>query len=210
MLAIGAAVILGLIIGAVYMYICRRDGYGKNFIVGLVILPAVVAAVILLIGSNVARAFSMAGAFALVRFRSAPGNAKDIAVVFFAMASGLACGLGYVTFACAFVILMLVVLVVLNLLHFGDDRSGSKQLKLTVPENLNYSHVFDEVFEKYTTQSTLRRVRTTNMGTMYELTYSVSMKRNADEKEFIDHLRMRNGNLNITLGMAEIDAGILN
>ena len=126
------------------------------------------------------------------------------------MASGLACGLGYVTFACAFVILMLVVLVVLNLLHFGDDRSGSKQLKLTVPENLNYSHVFDEVFEKYTTQSTLRRVRTTNMGTMYELTYSVSMKRNADEKEFIDHLRMRNGNLNITLGMAEIDAGILN
>ncbi len=192
------------------MYICRRDGYGKNFIVGLVILPAVVAAVILLIGSNVARAFSMAGAFALVRFRSAPGNAKDIAVVFFAMASGLACGLGYVTFACAFVILMLVVLVVLNLLHFGDDRSGSKQLKLTVPENLNYSHVFDEVFEKYTTQSTLRRVRTTNMGTMYELTYSVSMKRNADEKEFIDHLRMRNGNLNITLGMAEIDAGILN
>ena len=210
MLAIGAAVILGLIIGAVYMYICRRDGYGKNFIVGLVILPAVVAAVILLIGSNVARAFSMAGAFALVRFRSAPGNAKDIAVVFFAMASGLACGLGYVTFACAFVILMLVVLVVLNLQHFGDDRSGSKQLKLTVPENLNYSHVFDEVFEKYTTQSTLRRVRTTNMGTMYELTYSVSMKRNADEKEFIDHLRMRNGNLNITLGMAEIDAGILN
>ena len=210
MLAIGAAVILGLIIGAVYMYICRRDGYGKNFIVGLVILPAVVAAVILLIGSNVARAFSMAGAFALVRFRSAPGNAKDIAVVFFAMASGLACGLGYVTFACAFVILMLVVLVVLNLLHFGDDRSGSKPLKLPVPENLNYSHVFDEVFEKYTTQSTLRRVRTTNMGTMYELTYSVSMKRNADEKEFIDHLRMRNGNLNITLGMAEIDAGILN
>lgn len=210
MLAIGAAVILGLIIGVVYMYICRGDGYGKNFIVGLVILPAVVAGVILLIGSNVARAFSMAGAFALVRFRSAPGNAKDIAIVFFAMASGLACGLGYITFACAFVILMLAVLVVLNLLHFADDRSGSKQLKLTVPENLNYSHVFDEVFDKYTTRSMLRRVKTTNMGTMYELTYSVSMKRNADEKEFIDHLRMRNGNLNITLGMAELDEGILN
>lgn len=192
------------------MYICRGDGYGKNFIVGLVILPAVVAGVILLIGSNVARAFSMAGAFALVRFRSAPGNAKDIAIVFFAMASGLACGLGYITFACAFVILMLAVLVVLNLLHFADDRSGSKQLKLTVPENLNYSHAFDEVFDKYTTRSMLRRVKTTNMGTMYELTYSVSMKRNADEKEFIDHLRMRNGNLNITLGMAELDEGILN
>lgn len=210
MLGIGAAILLGFIIGTVYMYICRKDGYGKNFIVGLVILPAIVAAVIMLIGSNVARAFSMAGAFALVRFRSAPGNAKDIAVVFFAMASGLACGLGYVTFACAFVILILAVLVAIHQFHFAEDKSGSKQLRLTVPENLNYSHAFDEVFEKYTTQSSLRKVKTTNMGTMFELTYSVSMKRNADEKEFIDNLRMRNGNLNIVLGMAELDTGILN
>ena len=119
LIGIGAAVVLGLIIGCVYMYICKKDGYGKNFIIGLVILPAIVAVVILLIGSNVARAFSMAGAFALVRFRSAPGNARDIAIVFFAMASGLACGLGYVAFACVFVVIMIAVMLFLNAIHFA-------------------------------------------------------------------------------------------
>jgi len=210
LLGVGTAIVLGLIIGIAYMYICKKDGYGKNFIIGLVILPAIVAVVILLIGSNVARAFSMAGAFALVRFRSAPGNAKDIAIVFFAMASGLACGLGYVLFAAVFVVLILLVLILLNLIHFADYASGIKQLKITIPENLNYNNVFDDLFEKYTAQAQLHKVKTTNMGTMYELTYNVCMRQNADEKAFIDELRMRNGNFNIILGMAETDAGILN
>ena len=210
MLSVGTAIILGLISGTVYMYLCKKEGYGKNFIIGLVILPAIVSVVILLIGSNVARAFSMAGAFALVRFRSAPGNAKDIAIVFFAMASGLACGLGYVLFAAVFVVVLLLLLVLLNFIHFADHSSENRQLKITIPENLNFNHVFDDLFEKYTTKSQLIKVKTTNMGTMYELTYQVYMKKDADEKAFMDELRMRNGNFNIILGIAEVDASILN
>ena len=210
MLSVGTAIILGLIIGIVYMYLCKKEGYGKNFIIGLVILPAIVSVVILLIGSNVARAFSMAGAFALVRFRSAPGNAKDIAIVFFAMASGLACGLGYVLFAAVFVVVLLLLLILLNFIHFADHSTENRQLKITIPENLNFNHVFDDLLEKYTTKSQLIKVKTTNMGTMYELTYQVYMKKDADEKAFMDELRMRNGNFNIILGIAEVDASILN
>ncbi len=210
MLSVGTAIILGLIIGIVYMYLCKKEGYGKNFIIGLVILPAIVSVVILLIGSNVARAFSMAGAFALVRFRSAPGNAKDIAIVFFAMASGLACGLGYVLFAAVFVVVLLLLLILLNFIHFADHSSENRQLKITIPENLNFNHVFDDLLEKYTIKSQLIKVKTTNMGTMYELTYQVYMKKDADEKAFMDELRMRNGNFNIILGIAEVDASVLN
>ncbi len=210
LIGIGAAVVLGLIIGCVYMYICKKDGYGKNFIIGLVILPAIVAVVILLIGSNVARAFSMAGAFALVRFRSAPGNARDIAIVFFAMASGLACGLGYVAFACVFVVIMIAVMLFLNAIHFAESKDGKKQLKITVPETLNYTNTFDDIFDKYLSSHALTRVRTTNMGTMFELTYNVNMKDISEEKNFIDELRTRNGNLNIILGIAETNNELLN
>ncbi len=207
---IGIGIILGLVIGFAYTFLCRKDGYGKNFILGLIILPAIVAAVILLVGSNVARAFSMAGAFALVRFRSAPGNAKDIAVVFFAMASGLACGLGYVTFACVFTAAILVLLFVLELGHFAEGGRRKKQLRITIPENLNYESVFDDILDKNTENSELKKVKTTNMGTMFELTYSIIMKKGASEKELIDAIRTRNGNLNITLGLESEDSGLLN
>lgn len=210
LLCVGTALILGIIIGVAYMYACRKEGYGKNFIVGLVLLPVIVAVVIFLIGSNVARAFSMAGAFALVRFRSAPGNAKDISVVFFAMAAGLACGLGYVIFAAIFVVILVAVLLVLSITNFAESNKDVKQLKVVIPENLNYTNVFDEVFEKYVSNAELRKVKTTNMGTMFELTYNVVVKKDADEKAFIDALRVRNGNLNVMLGMLESDAGVLN
>ena len=196
-IAIGAAFIIGFIIAAVYMFMCKNEGYQKNFIIGLAILPAVVAVVILLVGSNVARAFSMAGAFALVRFRSA----KDISIVFFTMAAGLACGLGYVSFAAVFVAVMLVVLIAATVLGFADNNYDKKQLKITIPEDLNYSTVFDDVFDKYTSEHTMSRVKTTNMGTMYELTYEVKLKKDTPEKEFIDQLRIRNGNLNITMAL---------
>ncbi len=202
-IAIGAAFIIGFIIASVYMFMCKKEGYQKNFIIGLAMLPAVVAVVILLVGSNVARAFSMAGAFALVRFRSAPGSAKDISIVFFTMAAGLACGLGYVTFAAVFVACMLVVLIGATAAGFGDRNADKKQLKITIPENLNYSTVFDDIFDKYTSEHTMNRVKTTNMGTMYELTYEVKLKEDAPEKEFIDQLRMRNGNLNITIALMQ-------
>ena len=183
MLGIGTAVLLGLIIGIAYMFMCRKERYNRDFIIGLVILPAIVAAVILLIGSNVARAFSMAGAFALVRFRSVPGSAKDIAIVF---------------------------LILLTVFNFAQPHTDIKQLRITIPESLNYSDVFDEVMNKFTEKAELRKVKTTNMGTMFELSYNVVVKGSVNEKEFIDNLRMRNGNLNISLSVGENDNNNLN
>ena len=200
-LGLVAAIVIGLVIGVSYMKASKKKGFNIDFIIGLVILPAIVSVVILLIGSNIARAFSMAGAFALVRFRSAPGSAKDIAVVFFAMASGLACGLGYIVFAAIFVVTIIAVLLVLSLSEFGENKSFSKQLKITIPENLNYQSAFDDIFTSYTQKTELRNVKTTNMGTLFELTFIVGMKSNINEKAFIDEIRCRNGNLNISLGI---------
>ena len=137
-IAIGAAFIIGFIIAAVYMFMCKNEGYQKNFIIGLAILPAVVAVVILLVGSNVARAFSMAGAFALVRFRSIPGNSKDIAVVFLTMAIGLATGLGYIAFGVMGTVLIVLVIVILSVSGFGENKSEEKLLIILIPESLNY------------------------------------------------------------------------
>ena len=150
----------------------------------------------------------MAGAFALVRFRSAPGSAKDISVVFFAMASGLACGLGFVTFAVCFTVIILVVLIVLSLTGFGSRGENRKQLRITIPENLNYMAVFDDIFAKYLSENELRKVKTTNMGTMFELTYECRMKDESEQKQFIDELRVRNGNLNITMGTMPNSDGV--
>ena len=192
-ISLGASIVMGVIIAIVYMYICKKEGYQKNFIIGLLMLPAVVSVVILLVGSNVARAFSMAGAFALVRFRSAPGSAKDISIVFFTMAAGLACGLGYVTFAAAFTAVMLLLLILISALGFVDRNEGRKQLKIVIPESLNYNSVFDDLFD------------------MYELTYEIRLKNDDAEKDFIDELRVRNGNLNISVGiMPENSVSALN
>lgn len=208
-ISLGASIVIGVIIAIVYMYISKKEGYQKNFIIGLLMLPAVVSVVILLVGSNVARAFSMAGAFALVRFRSAPGSAKDISIVFFTMAAGLACGLGYVTFAAAFTAVMLLILI--SALGFVDRNEGRKQLKIVIPESLNYNSVFDDLFDKYTSENRLNKVKTTNMGTMYELTYEIRLKNDDAEKDFIDELRVRNGNLNISVGiMPENSVSALN
>jgi len=208
-ISLGASIVMGVIIAIVYMYICKKEGYQKNFIIGLLMLPAVVSVIILLVGSNVARAFSMAGAFALVRFRSAPGSAKDISIVFFTMAAGLACGLGYVTFAAAFTAVLLLILI--SAFGFADRNEGCKQLKIVIPESLNYNSVFDDLFDKYTSENRLNKVKTTNMGTMYELTYEIRLKNDDAEKDFIDELRVRNGNLNISVGiMPENSVSALN
>ena len=211
LICMGTALILGLIISICYMCTQKKGSYTKDFAIALTILPAVVAIVIILVGSNVARAFSIAGAFALVRFRSAPGSAKDISIVFFTMAAGLACGLGYVTFAAAFTAVMLLLLILISALGFVDRNEGRKQLKIVIPESLNYNSVFDDLFDKYTSENRLNKVKTTNMGTMYELTYEIRLKNDDAEKDFIDELRVRNGNLNISVGiMPENSVSALN
>lgn len=203
LICIGVALVLGLIISIIYIFSDRKRKLSTNFAITLVILPAIVTIVIMLVGSNVARAFSMAGAFALVRFRSVPGDSKDIASVFFAMAVGLATGLGYISFAVIFTGIIGVVYLILMLTGYGIVKNLPKTLRITIPENLNFNGTFDEVFNEYTTDATLEKIRTTNLGSMYELTYNINLKKDADQKKFIDDLRCRNGNLNITLCNAE-------
>lgn len=198
-----AAVVVGVLIAAVYILITEKSRRSLSFIVSMLILPAVVALVITLVGSNVARAFSIAGVFALVKFRSVPGESKDISLVFMAMAAGLACGLGYITLAFS-VLLVLGIIVVLGFkvvaIFFKDT---TKQLRIMIPEDMNYSGAFDDLFKEYTKGARLEKVKTSNMGTLYELTYSVQMKADADEKKFMDELRCRNGNLRIILAVKE-------
>lgn len=201
MLIIAGAILLGLVVSVCYILTQKRNTYSKDFVVAVAILPAIVSIVIMLVDNSVARAFSLAGAFALVRFRSAPGSAKDIAVVFLTMAVGLACGLGYLFFGAAAAGIVLVVLIILSKTRFGESKTADKVLKITIPEDLNYAELFDDLFSKYTLHCELSNVKTTNMGTLYELTYNVIMKDGVNEKDFIDGIRCRNGNLNISLGL---------
>lgn len=207
-LSIGVALILGLIVSFAYMT-SNDKKYSRDFAITLVFLPAIVAIVIMLIGSSTARALSMAGAFALVRFRSAPGTAKDIAIVFFVMAVGLAAGLGFITFAIVITLIISLVLIILSKSKFACGKENEKTLRITIPEDLNYNGAFDDLFAEFTTSSTLERIKTTNMGTLFELTYAVTLKEDINDKEFIDSLRCRNGNLNIVLSMVEKNTGIV-
>lgn len=201
-----AALIIGVVIAAVYIIITEKSRRSFSFIVSLLMLPAIVALVIILVGSNVARAFSIAGVFSLVRFRSMPGESKDISLIFMAMAAGLSCGLGYVTLAfCVLAVLGVIVVVAFKVLAICF-KDTTKQLHILIPEDMNYSGAFDDIFKKYTKTASLERVRTTNMGTLFELTYQVQMRQDADEKTFIDDIRCRNGNLKITLCVKDHNA----
>lgn len=209
LICIGVAIVLGLVISLIYIFSDRRKRISTNFAITLVILPAIVAIVIMLVGSNVARAFSMAGAFALVRFRSVPGDSKDISSIFFSMSIGLATGLGYISFAAIATVIIGVAYLALMLSGYGQFATKEKMLKIVIPENLNYNGAFDEVFSQYTEHISLDKVKTTNLGSLFELTYTVQMKKDADEKKFIDELRCRNGNLNIILSMMEMNPDML-
>lgn len=192
-----AAVVIGIIIAAVYILITEKSRRSFSFIVSMLMLPAVVTLVIILVGSNVARAFSIAGVFSLVRFRSVPGESKDISLVFMAMAAGLSCGLGYITLAfCVLAVLGIIVVLGFKVVAVCF-RDTTKQLRILIPEDMNYSGAFDDLFKEYTKGARLQKVKTTNMGTLFELTYDVQMKADADEKKFLDEIRCRNGNLKI-------------
>ncbi|MDR0854107.1 MAG: DUF4956 domain-containing protein [Clostridiales Family XIII bacterium] len=198
-IAMGAGLILGLVISLVYMKTHESKSPSLGFALTLVILPGVITIIILLIGNSVARAFSLAGAFQIIRFRSAPGNPRDIAYVLFTMAVGLCCGMGFLLYAVIATVILCGVMIVLDLAKFGRAKSVAQLLKITVPENLDYQNAFDSVLQKYTLSYRRVKVKTVDMGSLYELQYRVTAKPDLDEKEFIDALRCRNGNLNITL-----------
>ena len=202
-------VILGFVISLTYIFSDRDKKYSPHFAFTLVILPVIVSMVILLIGSDIAKAISLGGVFTLVRFRSVPGDSKDITNVFFTMAVGLSLGMGYLQLAILFTVAICIVYFVLVRFGYGVRRVVAKELKINIPENLEYDGIFEDLFKEYTNKVTLQRVRTTNLGTLYELTYIVEMKKNVNEKQFIDSLRCRNGNLTISLGQMPARADVL-
>ena len=191
------ALLLGCLIAAASSL---HTGCSRSFLLTLIILPPIVQTVIMLVNGNIGTGVAVAGAFSLVRFRSAPGSARDIAGIFLAMAAGLAAAVGYLAIAVLFTLILCAVLVLWNLLS-GKDRQNM-ELRITVPESLNYAHAFDDLLEKYTVGARLASVKTTNMGSLYRLRYTLRMKDPDAEKEFIDELRCRNGNLEIQLGIA--------
>lgn len=198
LICIGVSIAIGLIMAFSYMY---RSRYTKSFVVTLALLPAVVCVVIMMVNGNVGAGVAVAGAFSLVRFRSVPGTAKEICTLFLAMAAGLIMGMGYVAFALLFAVVMCLCFAIYNRLDFGAAKNAEKykSIRITIPEDLDYTGVFDDIFDTYTSSCELASVKTTNMGSMFRLTYDISLKDPAKEKEMIDLIRTRNGNLEITV-----------
>ncbi len=201
LICILAALVIGFFLAGVYSIKNRTT---KSFLVTLILLPTIVCAVIMMVNGNVGAGVAVAGAFSLVRFRSAPGSAKDISVIFLAMVSGLMCGMGYIGYAVVFTLILGCLLVVLN--SVMASNGSERQLRITVPEDLDYSHEFDDILKQYTDSYHLESVKTTNMGSLFKLTYSITMKNPDKEKRMIDELRIRNGNLEVLVQDKEVVA----
>lgn len=197
LICLAAALVLGVVIACVYMY---RNVYSKSFVVTLALLPAIVQTVILLVNGNLGVGVAVMGTFSLVRFRSIPGTAREIAAVFFAMAVGLATGMGFVVYAAVFTMIIGIAMIVYNTSKFGEGNSNRRTLRVVIPEDLDYAGIFDDLFAEYTKNATLERVQSTNLGSLFELKYTITLKEPSKEKELLDKIRQRNGNLNITCG----------
>lgn len=194
------SLVLGSIIALIHTY---KNDYTRSFVMTLAILPAVVSVVILMVNGNIGAGVAVAGAFSLVRFRSAPGTAREIVAIFVAMGLGLILGMGYVGYAALFTVLIGLAILCYSRFGFNGKKPQKKNLKITIPENLDYSDVFDEIFEKYTSSYKLKQVKTSNMGSLFKLSYEVVLKNLSSEKNFIDELRTRNGNLEISVSEYE-------
>ena len=203
-LCVGAALVIGFLISLIYIVTHRKEGYSQSYVLTMIMLPTIVSLILLLINTT-AGALSLAGAFTLVRFRSVAGDPKDIAYIFFAMEAGVACGRGYIGFAIVFFIILGAVMFALSETDFGGCKKRHMTLKIAIPENLDYQGVFEPVLSRYTTFHKLRRVKTTNFGTLFELIYSVDVLDNVDQKKFVDELRALNGNMTINLVFFKYD-----
>lgn len=202
-LCIIVALLLGCLIAYSYSY---RGKYTSSFVITLLMLPAIVCMVIMMVNGNVGAGVAVAGAFSLVRFRSIPGTAKEIGAIFLAMASGLIAGMGYIAYAVLFTVMMCVVMILLNKMGIGTKKKENleKTLKITVPEDLNYADMFDDLFSMYAKSCEIVSVKTSNMGSLYKLTYNIVLKDVKEEKNLIDEIRCRNGNLEVSLSKQEV------
>lgn len=194
---VACSLVAGIILALAYMY---RTRYTKSFVMTLALLPAVVCVVIMMVNGNVGTGVAVAGAFSLVRFRSVPGTAREIGILFVAMGAGLIAGMGYLAYALLFVVLLSVMLLIYSSFSLGRKKgSRYKTLHITIPEDLDYTRVFTDLLASYTTSCELTQVKTTNMGSLFKLTYDITLRDPAKEKELIDKLRCRNGNLEISI-----------
>lgn len=196
-------IILSMLMGVVIAFIhsFKNVASGSMFLT-LAILPAVVQTIIMLVNGNIGAGIAVMGAFSLIRFRSQPGNSREIASIFLATTVGLAMSMGYVGISVVLIVLVGVVTILVSLLGAGKHGSD-KTLRITIPENMDYEGLFDDIFDAYTSNHELTRVKTVNMGSLYELSYFVTMKKDVSEKAFLDAIRCRNGNLNIVLAKVE-------
>ena len=169
----------------------------KSLFASLIVLPLAVQTVIVMVNGNIGAGIAVAGAFSLIRFRSVPAKAREIVSLFVAMTAGLACAAGYVGIAVLFTVIACACILVLSSINMRSDRE--QELRITIPENLNFVGTFDDIFEQYTKKATLTSVKSANMGSLYKLTYRIEMKNDGDMRKFIDDLRIRNGNLEISI-----------
>lgn len=198
LLCVGCSLVIGVVLAFGYMLHAR---YTKSYILTLAVLPAIVCVVIMMVNGNIGTGLAVAGAFSLVRFRSVPGSAKEITMLFLAMGTGLLTGMGYIGFGFLFAIIMSIIVVLYNRFDFGVQKKVLcyKTIRVTIPEDLDYSHIFDDIWEAYTDSYELVRVKSLNMGSMFRITYNITMKKDVSEKEMLDMIRCRNGNLEISI-----------
>lgn len=201
-LCVGTALLIGLILSFVYTY---KNKYTKSFVITLATLPAIVCVIIMMVNGNIGAGVAVAGSFSLVRFRSVPGTAKEIGAIFLALGAGLIIGMGYLAYGLLFTLILGLINLLYVRIGLGEKKHGhlDKTMDITIPEDLNYTEIFTDLFEKYTTSYELVRVKTTNMGSLFKLTYHFTLNNVTDEKIFIDDLRCRNGNLEISCSIQE-------
>ena len=199
------SLILGLLISVCFSY---RAHYSAGFSVTLAIIPAIVQVIIMMVSGSIGAGVAVAGTFSLIRFRSEAGTARQIGAIFLAVAVGIALGMGYAAFAAVFFLVVTLFYLLLSVIGLGNAAGTQRSLRITIPESLDYEGIFDDLFNTYTVSHTLDRVRTTNMGTLYELQYSIVLKDEKKIKPFIDEIRTRNGNLTIVCGRVSTESDL--
>ena len=197
LIAVLASMVLGFVVSIYYMF---RNTYSKSFVPSLILIPAIECVVIIMINGNMGAGIAVAGSFALIRFRSARGSAKDLTAIFMAMAIGIICGTGYIGIAVLFTLIVCVVGMFLSFVKYGEGDGKMRYLKITVPENLNYDEAFEEVLDNYCSSYEIEKVKTLSLGSLFRVDYSIVMKDTSKIKAMIDDLRIRNNNLEIVCG----------
>ena len=196
MLAIGVSLLLGLIVAKVYQF---KTVYSKSFVMSLALLPTLIAIVIFLVNGSLGAGVAVMGAFSLIRFRSAPGGAKELVSIFLVMTIGIAIGMGYLVFATVFTLIMSLAMLLLEVVNFGQMKHSMRQLTIVIPESLDYESIFDDIFNKAANHVELANVKTSDMGSLFKIKYILQLNGQMTEKELIDALRTRNGNLEIAI-----------